>query len=81
MNTAHQTFIEAGFHHTHHAQEVLDHGNGETGPMPEVSPEYDEYTDGECRIFMINGVIKDIEMRDHQLEAWIDSMTSEPTTK
>lgn len=71
--TAHQTLIEAGFSHTHHDEEVVDHGNGETGPMPVVSREYDEYEDGECRIFMAHGVILDIEMRDHRFEAWIDA--------
>lgn len=79
--TVHEQLIAQGFAHTHHGDSVTDHGNGETGPMIDYGPPYDEYLSATERVIVVDGEVVLHEPRDLAFEAWCDAQAEKESAE
>jgi hypothetical protein len=71
----HAHLVGLGFTHTHYDADWEDTGDGETGPMLEGHPGFDEYEDATDRIIIDHhGKFADHEKRDLEFEKYCDEM-------
>ena len=75
--TLHEELTAAGYTHVHYAEDWVDYGNGETGPMVHATEAYDEYENATETVYVEDGVEVAREPRDLALEAFVASFAPE----
>lgn len=69
----HELLIAHGYSHTHYPETWEDVGNGESGPMLDGGPAYEEYASStEYLLAREPGEVDAREPRNHEWEMWLD---------